>query len=227
MEKSIQEKYIDLINELYRSFDFFNEYFCQGKLNKPLITLQGDKSPGTTYGWFGKEFWKDNREEGELNIDELNLTAESLHRSPEGVLQTLLHEISHLKNAQEMVMDCTPNQYHNENFKTAAEFFGLQVFRMNGKGWAGTSLDEKAREAIKQLQPKTELYKIVRTPPLVPKKLPTTISLNVSLDYEDIINDLLNHFEGKRQMAEEALSYLHRKYQKSSSNSDLGEKEES
>lgn len=217
-EKNIQDKYIDLLNELYRAFDFFNDYFCQNKLNRPLITLQGDINQ-KTYGWFGKEFWKDNREEGELLIDELNLTAETLHREPGQVLQTLLHEMAHLKNAQENIFDCTATQYHNENFKKAAEHFGLNVEKMQGKGWAKTSLGLKAVEAIEKFGINESLYKIVRTPPVKPKKLPTTISLNVGLDYEDMINDLVQYFEGKRQMAEEAISYLYDKYNKFDDNS--------
>jgi len=86
MDKTIQQKYTDLIEELYRSFDFFNEHFCKGELKRPIITTQGDKREGSTYGWFGKQFWLDNSAEEGVYIDELNLTAESLHRDPEQVL---------------------------------------------------------------------------------------------------------------------------------------------
>lgn len=201
-----------LINELYRSFDFFNEYFCQNTLKRPIITIQGDKQLGTTYGWFGKGFWKENTEEGEVTIDELNLTAEALHREPKYVLETLLHEMAHLKNAQEDISDCTSTQYHNEHFKKTAEFFGLVVDRLKGKGWAKTSLDLKATDAIEKLQPKVEIYQIVRTPPTKPKKDPTTISLNVGLEFGEMIEEMAGIYGGKRQMAEEALTLLHKKH---------------
>jgi hypothetical protein len=209
MDKTIQQKYTDLIEELYRSFDFFNEHFCKGELKRPIITTQGDKREGSTYGWFGKQFWLDNSAEEGVYIDELNLTAESLHRDPEQVLETLLHEMAHLKNAQADIHDCTKSQYHNDKFKAAAEFFGLEVSRRKGKGWATTKLDEKALGVIALLKPKTELYKIVRRPPKVEKPEPKVIMLNVGLEYEDKIAALEDFYGKKRELTEQAIDMLY------------------
>jgi len=209
MEQNIQEKYTNLLNELYRSFDFFNEFFCQGKLNKPIITTQGEKRKGKTWGWFGKDFWTEHSGEEHNKLNEINLTAESLHREPNAVLCTLLHEMAHLKNSQEGIFDCTTTQYHNKEFKKTAEFFGLIVEKMKARGWATTTLGEKALGAIELLKPDVSLYKIVRTPPYKLAKDPTVINLNVSLDYEDKVEYLTSRYGKKREMTEAAIDMLY------------------
>lgn len=209
--KSLNERYTDLINELYRSFNFFNEYFCENKLNEPLITIQGDKRRGSTYGWFGKDFWSENGNT-ETKFSEINLTAESLYREPDQVLETLLHEMAHLKNAQNDISDCnTKTQFHNKKFKTTAEHFGLIVSQKKGKGWAITELGPKAILAIDLLKPNAEVYKITRTPPLKEKNVTNTITLMVSVDYQDKIDFLIDKFDKKRKMAEKAIDLLYEK----------------
>jgi len=46
------------------------------------------------------------------------------------------------------------NQYHNKAFKKQAEAFGLKVERMRNKGYAKTSLDEKAGNLVKKYKNK-------------------------------------------------------------------------
>lgn len=208
----IKEKQIKLINELYRSFDHFNEHFCKGSLIRPIITLQGD-SNRSTYGWYGRKFWGDVKDESQ-SFDEINLTAETLHREPTHVLETLLHEMAHLKNAQEGISDCTATQYHNSEFKKSAEYFGLKVDKMKGRGWAFTSLSDKVITAIELLKPNKDAYQITRRPPLKLKKEPKTIPLSVDLSYQEKIDFLMGEFEGKRQMTEEAIDLLYKQYKK-------------
>ncbi len=86
-------KLVKLINELYRSFNFFNHHFCKNELDEPIITIQGDKRKGSTYGWFGKDFWEESQGVKAKKVNEINLTAESLHRDYNEVLGTLLHEM--------------------------------------------------------------------------------------------------------------------------------------
>jgi hypothetical protein len=211
LQKDIQEKYQLLIGELYRSFDFFNKYFCDGSLKKPIITIQGDKRKGSTYGWFGKDFWEDPNKNF---ISELNLTAESLHREPKMVLETLLHEMAHLKNAQEDINDCTATQFHNKKFKIAAEFFGLEVEKMRNKGWASTRLGSGALEAIELLKPEVDLYGIVRRPPMKVTKEPKTIPLTVDISYQEKIDFLMEVYDKKRELTEAAIDMLYNKEMK-------------
>lgn len=209
---TIQDKYIYLINELYRSFDFFNGYYCDNKLPKPIITLQGEKRKGKTLGWFGKDFWTEHKEGDEKNkVHELNLTAEALYRDPKQVLETMLHEMAHLKNAVDEIKDVSGNQVHNKNFKKTAEFFGLVVNKMKGKGWAHTSLGEKAEQVIELLQPKTELYKIFRTPPEKINIEPKIINLSVDISYQEKIDYLMSKYGKKRELTESAIDILFEK----------------
>jgi hypothetical protein len=206
----MNDKVVNLINELYRSFHFFNNYFCKNELSEPLITIQGDKRR-TTYGWFGKEFWEETIDGKKTKkINEINLTAESLFRGHNEVLGTLLHEMAHLKNAQNNIFDCTKTQYHNDKFKKSAEEFGLIVDRMKGRGWAKTTLGNKAKDAINLLDPKKDVYKIVRNPPEIEKPEPKTITLLVNISYQEKIEELLGHYGKKREMTEAAIDALYK-----------------
>ena len=60
----------------------------------------------------------------------------------------------HYKNNVNNVEDCNRNQYHNKHFKKMAESFGLKVERMKNKGYARTSLDEKANNLVKKYKNK-------------------------------------------------------------------------
>ena len=210
-----QEKYKLFIEEMYRSFDFFNQKFAEGKLISPIITIQGGKNDKSVLGWFGEKFWIDKidgNEENPLPVSEINLVAENLHREPNDVLETLLHEMAHYWNSSNDIKDCS-SKVHNKHFKRAAEKFGLIVEKTEKRGWSKTSLDLSAIKAIEELQPKTELYQIFRNIPLKPKPEPKTINLAVGIEeFQEKIDYLLeNHFENKRELAEVAVEMLYNK----------------
>ena len=173
-----------LIKELYRAFDFFNEYFTEGKLPKVVITIQ-ESGRRNAYGWFGNGFWSDKTCKN--GVGEINLSAEYMARSPEGILETLLHEMAHLKNAVAGIRDCTSGQYHNKYFKRAAEEFGLIVERTGNKGYAYTKLGEEADKAIKKLDPnKSILNSLTRKKVSAPREK-RYISLIISAEYEETL----------------------------------------
>ncbi|NBO99195.1 MAG: hypothetical protein EBU90_03585 [Proteobacteria bacterium] len=62
--------------------------------------------------------------------------------------------MAHYKNNVQEIEDCNRNQYHNKHFKKQAEAFGLKVERMKNKGYAKTSLDEKANNLVKKYKNK-------------------------------------------------------------------------
>ena len=116
-----------LHNELYRAFDFFNNVFAENKLPKVVITIQ-ESGRRNAYGWFGNGFWTD-RLAGEA-VPEINLSAEYLTRGPEGLLETLLHEMAHLWNASvTKIRDCSGGQYHNKHFKKACLLYTSTIPR--------------------------------------------------------------------------------------------------
>lgn len=166
---SIHKQHVQLTKELYRAFHFFNQRFTEGKLITPIITVQTTGGMNA-YGWFGSNFWTD-KTTGKA-VSEINLCAEEIGRGSEPVMETLLHEMAHLYNAQNGVRDCTSGQYHNKHFKVAAEMFGLSVSKLSGKGYARTKMDALAEEAYKELNVKHRLFQAVRRKVLHKKKSP-------------------------------------------------------
>lgn len=142
-------QYSDLVAQYTAAFKFFNEQLFEGKLKMPMITIQS-QGRRSCYGWFWANRWSANGE----SINEINMAAENINRSKEAQCETLIHEMVHLYNSQEGLKDCNQLQYHNRHFKTAAEMAGLKVEKISGKGWALTSLGEKANEAVKKLNTK-------------------------------------------------------------------------
>lgn len=219
------EKYIALLQELNRAFDFFNTLFCEGKLNKPFITVTSSKK--SSLGHFWAEVWVDEngeqkQEEGAgqevekkkiVKENEINISADYLNKGADEVLHTLLHEMAHLKNYQEGIKDCNDQGRHNKDFKKAAEHFGLMVEQAGHKGWADTSLTSISQEAIEKFKPRREVFGFYRS---IPKK--TTENDNLTLlvsrsRLEDKINDLIDWTGEKKkelisQMIEEKWEYF-------------------
>lgn len=140
------QPYLIMTNLLYRAFTHFNKTLAEGKLKDCIVTIASAHRKNA-YGWHLKDGWKHAGAE----MTELNVCAEFLDRDWDEVLETLIHEMAHLKNSQAGIKDCNAVQYHNKNFKTAAESLGLKVEKMRGKGFAETSLGPRAEAAIKSL----------------------------------------------------------------------------
>lgn len=139
----------DVTQKLVEAFEFFNNELEAG-LDTPVFTLIPNRGRQSYYGWFWQGRWKD----GKKTLPEINITADTLKRSVEDICETLIHEMAHYKNNVNDVIDCNANQYHNKHFKKQAEAFGLKVDRMKNKGYAKTSLDEKAGNLVKKYKNK-------------------------------------------------------------------------
>jgi hypothetical protein len=148
---------LELLIEIERVFDFFNDRFCAGELKKPLILLS--TSYGIpTYGWFGVSDWKQKNDE---LLYEINICAEHLDREPYFIIETLIHEMAHLKNHQQGIIDIDPvSQFHFETYKTAAESLGLVVRKHKAKGWAYTKLGDESLKAIQDCNLKIKAFDI-------------------------------------------------------------------
>lgn len=199
-----------LLDELYRAFDHFNNHFASGTLPKVVITIQ-EAGRKNALGWFGNSFWKDDI--CGTGVSEINLSAEHLSRGYRAILETLLHEMAHLHNAQQGVRDVTGHQYHNKHFKLAAEQFGLTVKR-GKRGYAYTDLDAAAREAIDQFEPNREVYRGLGRKRV--GRAPDTryMSLVVSQELKPIINQAVSRsgYHNKRQFVEDAILQLAKLY---------------
>lgn len=202
--KSPASRSQELYTELYRAFDAFNQIFADNKLPKVVITIQ-ESGRRNAYGWFGNGFWTD-RLAGEA-VPEINLSAEYMSRGPEGLLETLLHEMAHLWNATvREVRDCSGGQYHNKHFKEAAERFGLEVSRDGKRGWAYTKLTDISRKAIDALEVNEDLFKGLRRK-RTGSKPDRYFSLIVNLDLKDSLKTAVEVSGVKqREFVERALS---------------------
>ena len=139
----------EVTQKLVEAFEFFNKELDAG-LDTPVFTLIPNRGRQSYYGWYWANRWKD----GKKNLPEINITADTLKRSVEDICETLIHEMAHYKNNVAGVVDCNANQYHNKHFKKQAEALGLKVERMKNKGYALTSLDEKAHNLVKKYKNK-------------------------------------------------------------------------
>lgn len=146
-----------MIANLESLFSKFNDLFYDGELQSPVITISPDTTRGA-YGWCTSgKVWK-NQDTG---FYEINMCAEYMTRSVEGIAETLLHEMAHLYNAQKGVKDTSRSgTYHNKRFKETAEKHGLHVGRDSSHGWAITTLNNEAKSIVDGISDKE--FKIYR-----------------------------------------------------------------
>jgi hypothetical protein len=145
MKSTNENPYLKYTEILYRAFAHFNKVLANDELKSCIITI-GTRGRKAAFGWFRPEGWKKGKDD---KMHEINICAEYLSRSIDEVLETLIHELVHNFNKQKGIKDCSATNWHNKHFKATAEQFGLIVEKMEGKGWAKTSLGLKAKEAIK------------------------------------------------------------------------------
>lgn len=74
-------------------------------------------------------------------------------------MEVLLHEMTHLRNWMLEIDDTdTRTQYHTQDFRDVALLFGLKCAQRDpGRGYANTSLDERAIREIEKLMPISEV----------------------------------------------------------------------
>lgn len=138
-----------IIKELDLLFDNFNKRFFGSLLPKPVITLsqRGNK--------LGKSSCTDNKVWADKNDNryfEINIYPVCLKQPVEDICEILLHEMVHLMNKANGVIDCSSgSQYHNKAFKKSAEEHGLSVKQSQWYGYSETSLKPETEEYIKSL----------------------------------------------------------------------------
>jgi hypothetical protein len=133
------------INEtITHMYQFFNKELDAQLPEKVVFTLIPNKGRARYLGWFFSNRWK----QGEDVIHEINIAPDFLDRKVEEIAETLIHEITHLKNNILNIKDCNHQQYHTKAFKKQAEAFGLKVERMKNRGYSLTSLGDDARKLV-------------------------------------------------------------------------------
>lgn len=136
-------KYNRVAGYLNKIYDLLNDYFFDGELERPVITIQ---STPRAYGHFTLFDAWDVRGAGER---EINIGAGTLDRPIENIVATLLHEMCHQWNDMHQIQDCSRGgMYHNKFFKAAAETHGLNVSRSEKYGWSVTSPSDDLIEFV-------------------------------------------------------------------------------
>lgn len=177
----------DITNELLRCFEILNKDKFNGELPEPIITIQEGKKG--SYGHCStKKIWidiekeeQDSTQEVEKEVEdtsnieldktdtdgvyyEINIAAKYLNLEPEQILNTLLHECVHLKNAVDGVKDCSGNK-HNKKFKALAEKVGFTCEKDEKVGYGYTiatlELENYFRNVVKLDKSKFKYYRYI------------------------------------------------------------------
>lgn len=117
-----------IVEEMRRVFGIFNKRLFDGKLKDVEIVIQPKKKVSMRFV-------------AETNLLVIGSDFTNLRPGPPGyeILTTLLHEMIHISNHQNGIVDCTTNQYHNKHFLTSAMKAGLVVIKHKTQGWAITT----------------------------------------------------------------------------------------
>jgi hypothetical protein len=154
--------------ELERMFDAFTPLFKR-EMKRPVISIQS-RGRRRALGWFWDRKWQNGQETA---LPEINICAENLHAELHDIAETMIHEMCHYVNALEGISDCSPNQYHNGNFRDRCLAVGLHCEKMPGRGWARTSLTEELRRLVDEQDFNPGAFQIFRKSPAAQQKAVT------------------------------------------------------
>ena len=170
----VDQSLTPVIGKLEKLFSMLNQQFFNDDLQTPIITVSPDTTKGA-YGWCTSwRAWTDKAPEALADMTaeevkaaesdgyyEINICAEHIARSFTDIVETLLHEMTHLYNLQIGVQDTSRGGfYHNKHFADAAESHGLTVEKTAKYGYSKTSLNAEAQAFVQGLgDTRFELYR--------------------------------------------------------------------
>ncbi len=146
-----------IIEKLESLFSSFNNYFYQGELQKPIITISSNNRKVNCLGWCTSwKAWDNSDKQSGYETSgyyEINICAEYLDRPFKEICNTMLHEMAHLYNAQSDIQDtCRSGTYHNKHFRETAESHGLTVSKHPERGFAITDLNNETISFISTIR---------------------------------------------------------------------------
>lgn len=140
------------IEELHKGFHLLNERLFDATLPVPAILCQyqGNRTRNIL-GWCTTDkVWSSN--DKQIQMYEINITAEYLSRPIVAIMETMIHEMVHLYCIMNKIKDTSRSgTYHNKRYKEQAERFGLSVEFDKQRGWATTALIPETEELINSL----------------------------------------------------------------------------
>ena len=133
------------ISSLEHIYNNLNADFFDGELPTPILTVQS--KPGTMGHCTTAKVWKRKED----SAYELNIAAEVLNYPIEETLDTLLHEMVHLRCRENGIKEVSRGgKYHNKRFKAEAEKIGLTCVPCGAYGWNTTPGDNLVEYALKK-----------------------------------------------------------------------------
>ena len=138
----------EIVAKLENLFDILNDAYFEGKLPRPVITVQ---STPKAYGHCSnKKIWNSGVEGQGESYYEINLGAEFLNRPSEQTAATLLHEMVHLFCRENDIKEtCQGVRYHTKVFKAEAEARDLEIGYHRSIGYSLTTPTEALIEKLK------------------------------------------------------------------------------
>lgn len=133
-----------LTGELEKAFRLLNEYFFDGGLPAPILTVV--PTPRAYAHYVPADIWNAQGE----GKREINIASGTLDRPLENILASMLHEMVHEYNDVVLNVQDTSNKgvYHNKIFKREAEAHGLIVTRSAKYGWSHTEPSDELLEFV-------------------------------------------------------------------------------
>ncbi len=135
----------EIVGKLEGLFDTLNTLYFDGKLTKPVITVQ---SSPKSYGHCStKKIWKESED---VSYYEINIGAEFLNRPSEYTAATMLHEMVHLYCRENDITEtCQGGRYHNKLFKQECESRGLIIEYDRANGYSTSLPSESFAETLR------------------------------------------------------------------------------
>lgn len=119
---------------LGKIFDLLNKSYFENSLSKPIITIQSAPGMGGRYSPNGTWTVDDD-----MDVPELNVSAESLSSPIEYVVAALLHEMVHYDlDVKGIQSSSRGGTYHNKRFRDRAQECDLIVNQTPKGGWSET-----------------------------------------------------------------------------------------
>lgn len=139
----------EIVNKLENLFDLLNNLYFEGKLPRPVITVQ---STPRAYGHCTtKKIWRAGEDGEDKGQYEINIGAEYLNRPSENTAATMLHEMVHLYcRENDLTETCQNGRYHNKLFKQECEARDLIIEYDRANGYSTTTPGEVFIEKLRE-----------------------------------------------------------------------------
>lgn len=153
-----------VIKELHKAYDKANTVLFNGELPEIVITMQSRGNRKGVLGWFvTSPIWENG--EG-IDLYEINIVPEAMHRDYIEILQTLIHEMIHVYCAVKGIKETSRGgSYHNKRFKEQAELHGMEYTHEQPDskiGYSAVTLTKETVNMIKFWNINKEAFSIAR-----------------------------------------------------------------